>query len=181
MINLLPIAHKKDISRELLRRFVLVFGLGLGGLCLTQLLLLLAVFFWVNSSVEQFGRQMAVTEKLAKVDQVSLIEADVVSLNNLLGRYNMEKSSIRFFSEDLSKMLGVYSPAIKIDSFVLEKQNCVNCGPRITMEGHAATREALVAFADGLKRTEYFKQVTSPLSNLLSLSEIKFSIAVELK
>jgi hypothetical protein len=179
MINLLPDNYKKLARKELLRRFLAVFGLFFSVLVFVQLVLFVVVFFVVNFTAEDLKRQKDVAAGLAAKENLTGIESEVAELNNLLEFYRKRQPLDGSFYNDISQILSK-SSSISINSFMFEGERCAGCTARITVSGHASSREELVFFVEELRNSGHFEQVKSPPSNLLAEENVDFSVTVEL-
>lgn len=52
---------------------------------------------------------------------------------------------------------------------------------KVSLSGHANTRDALIVLQDNLKNSDFFDNLKSPISNLLEKKDIDFNITVDLK
>lgn len=181
MINLLPIGNKRLVKREFLRRFIVVFGLSLSILLFAQIILSSSLFFLANSFAGGFNQQVVFVERIAKLKNLEDFEAKAGQLNSLLGLFHEEEKASLPISGDVFKILKLVPLSIKIDSLLFDSRTCNDCAPSISVGGYAATRSDLRNFISALTLSGYFRNIKSPVSNLLDERDVGFSLVVELK
>lgn len=181
MINLLPLKDRKNAQKEFLYRFIVL--LSLGGLVLTlmAITILSSLFVLTKSFHKELNEQKIFTEELMKLKNVGDLEYEVVKINSLLNIYNTNEQRIQVISDDIFEILNVLPNLVKIESMSFDKTRCEKCAGEISLSGNAVTRDSLVSFVSKLKESGYFKEITSPISNLLAEEDIDFLLTVEIK
>lgn len=183
MFNLLPQHHVKRILREYRMRLLSVF-------CI------LAGVWGVLSAVFLAPSYVAARAELAAVVDESkwYRERDAESR---AGRGDTPLNAVRAANRDiaalkahresvplsflLNRILVARGSGISAASFFYEAGGSVAGGAargRITVRGAADTREALIAFADALRRDGSFESVDLPISNLAKDRDIAFSLII---
>lgn len=173
MINLLPMKYKKAAQKEFLRRFIAVFGLGLLVLVITELLFSLGLLFSASSSFESFERQTTFSEEMANLKKLDELEMKMRDLNHLLDLCQKEEENLQIISDDISYVLDILPPSIKINSLLFQNE-------QLSLFGHADIRGDLLSFVDKLETVSSFEKVESPISNLLVENDIEFSLVIKL-
>ncbi len=106
MINLLPFRNKKLIRREILRRCVIVVGLGISVLVFVQIILSAILFFLVNSFEDSLKSQADFVEELANIKNLEPLEAETKQFNDLLALLEQEKDDANEQLRELFKRKG---------------------------------------------------------------------------
>jgi len=180
MINLLPIQDKKNIKKEFLRRFIVVLSVCLLLLIVTKIILSLSLFSCLTFLEKNLNEQLISVEHLARLKTIDKLEAETKEVNQLLSVLQNAQEKSHIFSDNVSQILEILPSSVKINSFYFEK-NDNKPKPKITLGGEAITRTGLLSFVEKLKSNIRFKEVTLPVSSLLTERDVDFSITIELR
>jgi len=181
MINLLPLQDKNIEKKEILRRFIAVLGLGLSFLLCAEIVFSLILLFFVGSFEKNLSDQVSYEEKLADLKNVESLESEAKRLNEFLVLFNAGEKETELISGDISDILSVLPSSLRINSLLFDKGICADCPSKIAIVGNADTRESLIGFISDLKLEERFREVESPISNLLAEKNVNFSLILDLE
>ena len=182
MINLLPQKNKKKLKKDILRRFIVVGGLGFSGLVLVVIILSFASYSHMSTLVQGFSEQLRLTKNLAVLKNLEELEFEVKETNVLISSLSQDRKDMELITDDLDKVLNIQPHSIKTKGFLFECGNKEQKQPsKMMVSGNALTRKSLLNFIDDLKSSGQFKSVISPISNLLEESDVDFTLSIELK
>jgi len=173
MANLLPDKIKKTTERERLGRFIVVLCCSTAVILAVIMISLVPSFFLVSFATDNLEKRKQSAEELAEVKGLGGLELEIERLNNLLDLLKQGSQQIRTVSDDFFNVLSQVSLPVRLDSFNFS-------GPFLIIGGHSSTRNDLVDFIDALKVSGHFKNIDSPVSNLLLEKDVDFSIVLEL-
>ncbi len=175
-LNLLPLEDKKRLGYERMSRF---FKLSLSitaGFFFIGDILLLPSFFFLYFEHKGLVQQEAVLERNTQTEHAKTVEARVKEINAKLKRFPKEHaltpSSVTRFVADISDSMRA---GIILKSFTYQKEE-----GSISIRGSAARRDNLLAFISRLRENPAFKNVESPVANLLLEELIEFDIHISL-
>ena len=178
-MNFLPLEEKKNLGRERLRRFFVVFSLGVGAFGFASVILMLPSYLGLELERNNLLRSIAISRKAPLAGEVNAVESEIEGLNLKLELFRKNEREERSLAPLLGKILSVVSASVSLREFFYEKLSKTN-PEQITLGGKAQSRQALLKFASDLERTGEFKKVQSPVSNLLKETNVVFSLILEL-
>lgn len=179
MTNLLPPSSLRSVTTEYRIRLVatMLFMLAAG--------LSIALILLIPSYLIASHRKNVVAENLAVLDRDTeasarekselekvLRDADAI-LAILAGKRELLLPSVRVIERTVSRK----TPSIKLQKIFYDAHEN---GGTLSLRGIAANRQALVSFADALKRDSGFFDVNLPVSNLVKEREADFTIMLKL-
>ncbi|HEY9583307.1 MAG TPA: hypothetical protein VJK09_03335 [Candidatus Paceibacterota bacterium] len=170
MINLLSQEGRIVLRREYHKRIVCV------GLAFLVTLESLGILFLSLSAFSVWTRTDAVGQVLKEAEARPVSrEADqmtrtVKETNNKIKLLETGTSKHIHFTEIIKIILAQKSPEMSLAYIEMTKDN------RIKLRGIALTRASLLNFVRGLNKESVFAEVISPISNLISSTDIDFSV-----
>lgn len=172
MFKLLTEEERQKVAREyIVRRTVVILGI-------LSIVLIVAVVGLMPSFTLSNARQNEVAERMKIADNFTL-EGDEVNLQNWLVSINNKLEILSPSldtdrpSEFIDKVLGQNRAGIVIDGFSWRKDGD---SIDLSVSGVASSRQALVAFEDSLSSSDYFSEVSLPISNLAQDRNINFQV-----
>jgi Tfp pilus assembly protein PilN len=169
-INVLPDEQKKNWKTEKKIGAVMRFSSSL----VFALLVLATVFFWariiLKSDYEQAKQasQKRFNQSSREIEQTEKFLNDTEIISKKIKNVSGE---IPRWSHILAKISEVCPPEVKISLIHAEKEH-------LKISGFAKTREAFLSFQDKL-RTEGFKNMVSPPSNIVSPRDFSFEVELD--
>jgi len=117
---------------------------------------------------------LALKQNIEKEEPIDL-EKSVKNFNNLLININQIQSEYTNWTSELKNISSLVPPGVTLSSFVLQKNTS-----EFKFTGKAATRDALLNFKDSLENSDFFTEIQSPISNLLTKVNINFELSGKL-
>lgn len=175
--NLLPQQYKENFKKYIFARlfyvfsgFVLIWGIVIGIILFTSFEFLAIQ----NNALEE--RIMGVRE-LKETEEAEAFEAEIISLNKFLGRVNNIKE---VNSYDVFLILQKISPMVpegsSLDNFTFSATT-----GKVSLKGRSVLRTHVITLENRLKEEPLFKEIDSPLSNLLQAEDVEFSFSITLE
>ncbi len=180
MINLLPLSHKKEIKKEYTRRFIVIFGFFFVIGALIELVFCFSLFSRTDSYFRGLEKELKLAKKVSALNKMEDMERRVDDLNHLLVIYEDNRNKRRSPTSEISLILSVLPESIVIDSFIFDKDIKNQTNKEIALAGTAVRRDVFLSFVEALRKIPLFKEVESPVSNLLKEGDMKFSLHIRL-
>lgn len=185
MLNLLPLAEKKNVRREYRFRLAVIVVSAIAFLVVVNAVLLVPTYirafskhtFAEHELTNAMGRlEFQQTRDLAEKD----VAAEIGDINKKLGLFNttgntdIKKPIIA--SEAFRKIIGLKTFEIRISgiTYVLGAD-----GERFVVSGISVDRDSLALFVETLKKDGLFDRVELPIASYVKSSDIDFSISLE--
>lgn len=168
-LNLIPPVYKEHLRLQ--RAFSLVKKF-LGIVILYTIFL--AIVMLVARLILENNFQRIVSETTLVTKENRKIEQQIVKMNKQIGAAKSIQKSTIPWADFMIAFGGLVPDKVVINSLKFESA----AGNRSTINGHADTREALLAFEKRLKETPYFEKVDLPFKNKQEKSDIYFTITV---
>lgn len=177
MINLIPKEQKRKMVRVFYYKLAVLFFVMLGTSMFIASVIILPSYL-VASVKNNISNEKLVAQKN---EPVPLPDATTVAtikgINNQLSMIeNAEKNKVDFSKNIIDSLLSEKIPGIKIVE--ISYQNDPASGQKISIQGTAPSRDALLSFRLALEKNTAFKQVDLPISNFIKDSNIQFSLSL---
>ncbi|PIY97288.1 MAG: hypothetical protein COY66_00115 [Candidatus Kerfeldbacteria bacterium CG_4_10_14_0_8_um_filter_42_10] len=117
---------------------------------------------------------LALKKNIEKEESIDL-EQSVKDFNKLLIDISKVQSEYINWSQEVNKISSLVPSGIRLSSFVMQKDSS-----DFKFAGKAATREALLNFKTNLENSDFFTEIQSPISNLLTKENINFELSGKL-
>ena len=179
MMNLLPPEEQKELGRERLRRFLVVSGLAVSLVFFSGAILMLPAYLALEFRRAGLERNLSISKKAPLAGEVGAIEAGIRDLNFKLELWGESAPERRQVAGPVDRILKLAPAAVSVRSIFYEASSKTN-PERVTLKGKAGNRAALLGFADALEKSGIFKEVHSPVSNLLKEVDVDFSLILDL-
>lgn len=124
--------------------------------------------------------QSVAGQKTEEIEQkIQDTEAIIKNFNVILGSVNKIKEQKIYFSDILSDLSEIIPDSIVISSLLYNSSSGdIN---KFVLEGKSATREDFLIFIEKLEQSPRFKEINSPLSNIVKKEDINFRIEFKLE
>jgi len=175
--NLLPQQYKENFKKYIFARlfyalsgFVFVWGIIIGIVLFTSLEFLSIQ----NNALEE---RIIGVKGLKETEEAEAFEAEIISLNKFLGRINDIKEANSYDAFFILQKISSMVPA----GSSLDKLTFSSTTGRVLLQGQSTLRTHVITLKNRLKEEPLFKEVDSPLSNLLQAQDVdfKFNIILE--
>lgn len=179
MINLLPLKEKKKIYQlYFIRLSIVSLFLLLIVLIVGTVLLLPSLFLSVVKERSAAERVLLAREALS-LEEGRNVEAIIASVNKKIGILALAPGVSATLNKAFRTIIDRQPEGLKITGLLYEKDVLGDTGRgKIFIRGISSERDALIAFADLLKKESLFSEVDLPVSNLIKSEDIAFSITV---
>lgn len=171
--NLLLEEEKKAIILEKSFRIIKFFGISISGTLIIGITLLSPSYLPFYFQNREFTHQLSVRQEAAKkIDEAKIIW-DALQLQGAITslRQNADNANIAL---DMLDLLTAQQAGIVVTDFTIQSAD-------VTISGHAATRNDLLAFEQRLRDSSRFQDIASPLANIIQETNIKFGFKATLK
>lgn len=181
MINLLSAEDKILIKEEYFRRLIVIIGFFLFIFICIAIILLFPSYFLLVSQEENLESQLNILRQSFNREKVADIESSVLELNSKLISFKDQEKNTQPISDLIKKVSDARPSVIKL-SYISYQQGAKKEGGsnQISLQGYAATRDALIDFTNILESLKAINKVRSSPSNLLKEKDITFSLIIEL-
>lgn len=174
-INLLPDVQKKELQlREasyfIARSFIIIFAV-----IIFSSFLLLAINQLMKSNLNSIERQIETYEKYFQSAKNKEIESNINEINKMIRSIAQVQKNRTNWSETLIELSQIVPPEIQFNEIKINKLE-----KKIEISGKAKTRDQLLKFQDALENSDFFENVTSPISNIVSPENINFNLTASL-
>lgn len=187
MINLLPLENRIIIKKEYLCRLFVIISVFISFAIVSAIILILPLFYFLNQIELSYSNQLGIYKE--GLESVSVLDtsSSVSNLNKELTILEKQKNN-RELSSVIKKIVDYRNEGIILRVFSYSKSTYKEKDSRdlkikeiLKINGHSDSRNNLIIFLDVIKNDPDFSGVQSPVSNLLKISDIDFSITIELK
>ena len=174
-INLLSSQEKKDITYE--KTNISIIGSFI--LFLAVLVLLSVVLYSIQNlqknNLEVLDQQIASTNIYLDGEENKSIEDKVKKINSYLATIKKIEDNKTRFSKTLIELSEITPKGIRLYDIKLDKTE-----KTFEISGNANSRENLLKFTENCDKSKYFENTESPTSNLISPTNINFSLTGQL-
>lgn len=172
MVNLLPQETKRGLVRRYYLRYATLVFVGLATALLIGGTLLIPSYLTSRESANSYERYRDALEGVVGLKERAAVTTDMARLGERVRI--METYAESALTADLIDAVGEEVTAgisVRSLSFTRTDQ-----GATVTLGGDAATRQALLSFADALRAASAFSEAALPVSQLVAERDIGFSI-----
>lgn len=174
MLNLLPPKQKRELRLDLLNQLITAFGIAVILVILILALVLVIALFYLNINLTQLEKELISWQAKTEIEELKNLEEKVKEVNRDMvfwEEYQEERVEFSLILENLAKQV---PSGIRFNNMSLEKSG------KVTIRGHASTRDILLTFKNNLERTPYVSDFNFPLSNLTKSEDIDFYLSFEI-
>jgi Tfp pilus assembly protein PilN len=173
MVNLLPTAHERSLKRDYYLRLISLVALMLSLVIFLGGLLLIPSYFLARASADASTRYVAALEETVGLRERSGVGATVATLAERVRILN-EYAAAPVTPGIVTALIGAMPKGIALTSLSITR---TSAGASVSINGSAASRDALLSFATALKDVHAFSGVALPVSQLASDKDIPFSLS----
>lgn len=176
MVNLISSTTRRKLTTLYYARLVTATSVALGSVVLIGTVLLLPSYFFINAEVDQASRYVASAEGIANQRAKGAAPETLAAFNEATRFLNTTAREPSFAHimilavEDKLLGISVSNVAVTYDDGGVAT---------VRLTGTATTRAVLIAFSNQLKKVAEFKNVTIPVSDLVSDTDGPFSISLQ--
>ncbi|MEW6408124.1 MAG: PilN domain-containing protein [Patescibacteria group bacterium] len=174
-INLLPphqikAREEKKYFRKIIVSFLLLFII---------LFISFGLFFVLKNTLALYLNsqkdELFSLDNYLNQEKNKKVQQDIENINKILSRISIIEKNKTIWSETLFELVKITPNDLSFVNLKISDED-----EKIEIMGLAKTRESLLIFQDNLEKSKYFENVTSPISNIISPTDINFSIEAKL-
>lgn len=179
MTNLLPPSSLRSVTTEYRIRLVATTLFMLAAGLSIALILLIPSYLLASHRKNVVAENLAVLDKdtEASVREKGELEKILRGADSILAILAGKREPLRPSVRVIERIVSHKTPNIKLQKIFYDAHES---GGTLSLRGIAANRQALVSFADALKRDSSFFDVNLPVSNLVKEREADFTIMLKL-
>ncbi|MFY9457912.1 MAG: PilN domain-containing protein [Candidatus Spechtbacterales bacterium] len=168
-MNLLPPYQREIIHEEIITRLLFVVGGIMFFLSLIFLVLMYNVLLYINLQIPALEGRLVAEQKTQKANLVELVEGDIGELNSALVSIDKIRKKESFNFPYILRVIGSLMPeGTQMKSITYQ-------GGNLAISGHADERSGVLKLKENLEKAKVFKNINSPLSNIIKERDIVFS------
>lgn len=174
-LNLISQEYKDAFRFMAYRRAVLYLGGGISAILVVFIILLVPSFLFLNFQRKEILRELAAEEDALHAFGVVEIEERVMLMNKKTARIRADAARERRASE-MAESLAPFGSGVRLGEMRIDFAARV-----IEIRGIAPTRAALLGFQRSLEEGGLVAKVSAPLSDLIKLTDVAFTLKGVLK
>lgn len=167
-LNLLPPERKEAFYWRGLTKGIIFWG----GRILTLLVFFSLNFLMINlyliNQISGLDQEISYNEGTDSIKQLRLLEKSSKEVNNTLTNIDKVGENQIYWDDALNEVARIVPPDVQI--FSLE----IALDGKFSIAGKARTRDQVLSLEDNLKKSAYFKDIQSPLDNLIDRNDVDF-------
>jgi len=173
-VNLLPPQEKKKLELAELSRLLIFSAVRLVIILAIFILVLVNTYFCLRILINTQNDLIEIRQSDERAQRQAEVEEKIQRLNQDARKIYLKQNDLVLWIpilEDLSKIIpsGIY---------LINFSYRTSAG-QIDLNGWASNRDKLLAFENSLKESSYFKDLESPLTNLIKQTDINFSFTLK--
>lgn len=179
-MSLLTENYQKIIKREKILRVsaMLLFLFSLA--VLVGLVFILPSYFMLSLSKDSVLSRLRVQEEVLARKKIGQLEEEIKKVNKLVEDYEKNEQRRKSFSGLIARLFKL-TPESEIKILDLALKQDKSGVFLLEIKGNASTRESFLRYISTLEVSADFSDVLSPITNLLSDSNVGFSIVLKIK
>ncbi|KKT42135.1 MAG: hypothetical protein UW30_C0002G0046 [Candidatus Giovannonibacteria bacterium GW2011_GWA2_44_13b] len=179
-MSLLTENYQKIVRREKILRVSAYFIFLLCFVGIMGLVFMVPSYFLLVFSKDDYLRRLHVEEEVLARKELGKLEGRISKVNGKIEDYEQNEMKRRAISDLLVKLFRLTpSPEIKIFNLNLKRAKTGEF--LLAVQGNAGRREDFLKYVAALETSPDFSGVISPITNLLSESNLEFNIELKIK
>lgn len=174
--NILPPEEKEIITIMQRTRIAAVWGATFFLLAVFGVFLLLPPYFVLSFQKDEYLRNLSLTKESPLIKRISNVQQSIALLQKSASDLTKISESANSASSLIAETVGRLPKGI-----ILHAASFSFVGGRVSLQGVAETREALIGLETLMKDNARIKNVSVPLSSLVSERNAQFKIDAVLK
>ncbi len=173
-LNLLPPEEKANLRLGNIRRIFLNYALALISALIFGVLILAFIYFLLAVESKNSEGNYFLIQQSSQGQSLKSQQDQIKKFNSELLQIEILQKKQPYYSLVILEIANLMPPGVRIEKLEINEKN------EIIVSGFAQNREKVVLFKEGLERSKNFKNITSPLSNLVKQIDIYFYFKFEL-
>ena len=172
--NLLPPNEKRMVAREEWRRVIRVIGaFGLAAILIGSVLLTPS-YIPLLFEIQSLGREHDLEQEASRIFELDVIRREVGEISRAL-------DVVKRAALGRPHTRQLFDAVVRDASGITTTSFTVRDAVSVSVEGKAALRGDLLAFEQMLRESGLFREISSPLSNIIRQADISFTLTGTLK
>lgn len=172
--NLLPEEEKKAIFLEKSFRIIKFFGITVIGVLIIGITLLVPSHLPLYFQNNELKNSLSAQQEAAKKIDYGKITSDTLRIQATI-------SSLRQTADNSSAALDIFDLLAAQQTGIIISEFTIDQNASIIIVGNAATRNDLLAFEQYLRNSSRFRDLASPLTNIIKEANINFNLRGTIK
>lgn len=174
-LNLLPKNEQEELKIEFNIRFLKFFGISILAILLISAALLFIVYWGLKIQTTANKKNLEIIQTGESGKKIIFMEQKIREINN-------KTSKISQIQNSLIDPLPIFYKIVSLipEGIILKNINIDFEKKEVNSSGHADLRENLINFQDNLEKSDFAKDISRPLSDLLKQKDINFTINFKL-
>lgn len=178
-MSLLTENYQKIVKREKILRLSVYFIFLLSFAGILGFIFMLPSYFLLSFSKDDYLRKLQIEEEILARRELGKLETEILKVNEMIGTLDMNEKKRHGLSGVLIRLFRATPQDIRIFNLGLEREKTGQFV--LGVSGNASTREYFLKYAAFLESSPDFSEVVSPITNLLSESNVEFNIKLKIK
>jgi len=172
--NLLPPQEKKELELVKFCRLLIFLSFRLIAVLIIFILILATTYLFLSILVKAQSDLIELRQNNEKTKHQVEVEDNIRQINQGAKKVLVKQDESIIWTPILEKISEITPSGIYLIDFSYRASN-----DQINIVGWARNRDKLLTFENSLKQTPYFKEIESPLSNLIKQTDINFSFILK--
>lgn len=174
-LNLLPKTELEELKIEFTVRFLKFFGISIFVILLISAALLFVVYWGLKIQTASNEKSLEINQAGESGKKIIFMEQKIREINNRTSRINQIQNSLANPLPIFYKIISLIPEGIVLKNLDIDFEK-----KEVKSSGHANLRENLITFQDNLEKSDFAKNISRPLSDLLKQKDINFTINFKL-
>lgn len=170
-LNLLPPDRKEIFKWRQYTKKIILHGIKTIFLLLCFSAPLFAINIYLKGEINVLETQINSFEKTENINQLNAMEKSFKEINNALVKINKISDEQILWNDVFDKIIEIIPANIQIFSLQIEPDGA------FVVVGNAKTREDVLEFGKRLKNSSDYKDIQTPLDNLIKSVDIDFKFS----
>jgi Tfp pilus assembly protein PilN len=169
-INLLPKSEQKELKLELISQKLLVFWIVVIVSLLGFFALTVGARFYLTSIIKETDKQIVENQKVLESSDYRDLQKEISTLNSNIKEIKNIESQHVYWSKALVELSNLIPPTMQLNQVTID-----SASGKVTITGQAVDRESVIGLWASVIKSEYFKNIDFPLSNLEKAKNANFN------
>ncbi len=175
-INLLPKTQQQEVRLQLFANRFILFWLGILISLAIFLIALVAGRVYLTGKSEEVSTSAAAKQQLLQSSDNESLTRQIRQLNDQIDNFKTLNANHYYWSKALIELGNLLPPDVAVDLLTLERTT-----GQVDIKATAGTRDSMLTFWSRLHKSDYFKNINFPLSNLNLPVNDPFTFQFEIK
>lgn len=169
-INLLPKREQKEIRLGFLFNYLKNFWLVVIISLLIVFLLALALKIYLAATIKQTQQAIAQAQNLLASSDNQKVQNEVLALNDDINTIKNLRLQHYYWSNALEELANLMPADFEINILTFDRAT-----GKVDLTGTAKNRPSIIDFWGAMHKTDYFRQINFPLTNLEKANDVPFT------